>query len=1272
MSLLSEKIAANRELAAQLNELLSHVPLPNGRGSEAPSRTARVAETPPRTALANAPTTDPLLPSRDRKGAVPKKPLPLTPQLHDPRYRNLQEILRRQEADPSLAKYPPLAMKIAARLKLRKLELSRSVEEGLLRRGALWRLFREQLRSASALYDWQRACTSVLLASLRATPMPPEFDEVTYLLLYPDIAEKVAAGDFRSGYEHWMKFGRDEGRLARFHEMAEHESGVLQPRPGIPADFDEDAYLFLNPDVAGAIEKGLFPSGYNHWNSFGRKEGRGGGPWEAVPDRTQYLALLESRPYGINLYGFLNTVSGLGSVARSCVRAIERAEIPLNKISIPSWAEPVAQRSLPEFSPYRVNLLLQNADMLTRFFNAYGTDLLKGAYNIGYWLWELPSARADWHHLYRYVDEVWVASEFCRHAFQTITKLPVTRIPLVVDGLEEKAIYPREHFQLPDDVFVFCCIFDVSSYLDRKNPFCLIEAFKREFGNSRDVLLYLKYFNTKHDEDNVRAIEEAIAGAPNIRTYSGLMEENEIVSLQNSIDCLVSPHRSEGFGYNLAEAMYLGKPVIATRYSSNLDFMRDDNSYLIDCKLIPIPLTVGPYVRGHVWADPSVDHLSHLLRTVFEDRAGRERKGRQAAEDIRREYSATAVGLKIASRLEEIGLPSRDRWPGASSVADLVRGQAEALQVPLAKGAVAATIFKIHGAAGQPRLFAADTPASIADEIRNWASKPVISVITPVYNIEGPYLRRCIESVRAQYYPFWELCLCDDGSTSPDTLEVLESYRGIDPRIKIVVHEMNQGIAAASNRAVEISTGDYLAMLDNDDELAPKALYEVAKAIQANPEIDFLYTDEDKLDDSGEFVDHFCKPDWSPDHLLSVMYILHLLVVRKDLFYEVRGFRPEFSGAQDYDLALRLSMRAQSIHHVPKILYHWRKIRGSAAELVDAKPEALDAGRRALEDHLDRNGIEGEVEFGQIEGTFRVRYRIRDYPLASLCIMASNNRATIEGRGNIDLLENFVKSIVAKTDYPNYEIVVIDDGNLQPLSGVPYRLASFTEPNVPFNFAKKANFAFRQARGRHIVLLNDDMEVISEEWLSAMIEFTQQPRVGVVGARLLFADDRLQHVGVVLGVNRGAAHAFHSFPAGFVGYNAYTHVIRNYSAVTAACMATRIDVVEATGGFDERLAIDYNDIDFCLKAIQQGYDVVYTPYAELYHFEGTSIHRKSQNPQEVELFQQRWASFVERDPFYNPNLTQIRGDFAIDPRASGWPSTGKQFRKRWKPASSRN
>jgi GT2 family glycosyltransferase/glycosyltransferase involved in cell wall biosynthesis len=1015
---------------------------------------------------------------------------------------------------------------------------------------------------------------------------------------------------------------------------AKAEPLLQRPRSDIPADFDEDAYLFLNPDIAAAIEQGLLPSGYSHWISTGRKEGRGGGPWEELPLRSDFLERMEARPYGVNLYGFLSTVSGLGSVARSCLQAFDTTDVSVQRISIPSWADEVAERSLPGFEPYRTNLILQNPDMLALFFRTYGTERLKGCYNIGYWFWELASMRSDWHHLYRYVDEIWVASEFCRQAFQSVTKLPVKRMPLVVEGIEKRVVYPREHFDLPSDAFVFGYIFDVSSYFERKNPLCLVEAFKREFGKSRDVLLYLKYFNSAHDQNNVRALEEAVAGAPNIRTFSGVMKDHELASLQNSMDCLVSPHRSEGFGYNLAEAMYLAKPVIATRYSSNLDFMRDDNSYLIDCNLVPIPLTMGPYVRGHVWADPSVDHLCHLMRRVFEDSEGREQKGLRAAEEIRKTYSAVAAGQQMANRLEEIGLK---------------------------KPQLSRSIFHVHGAGGMPRFLNPETPADVAAEIRGWLSKPIISVITPVYNVKADFLRKCIESVRSQYYPFWELCLCDDGSTLPETIEALESYQGTDPRIKIVREERNQGIAIASNRAAEISTGEYLAMLDNDDELAPEALYEIAKAIQANPEIDLLYTDEDKIDDQGEFVDDYFKPDWSPEHLLSVMYILHLLVVRKDLFFSVGQFRSHFSGAQDYDLVLRLSTEAAVIHHVPRILYHWRKAEGSAADLVFAKPEALDAGGRALQDYIWRNGIDATVEDGLLEGTFRVRHRIHHHPLASLCIMASNNRATIAGRGNIDLLENFVKSIAAETDYPNYEIVIVDDGNLsestrRALSGIPYRLESFTLPNKPFNFSKKANFAFRQARGRHILLLNDDMEVITPGWLTAMIEYAQQEEIGVVGARLIRPDERIQHVGIVLGVNNGAAHAFHEYPSEAIGYNAYTHLIRNYSAVTAACMATRKDVIEKAGGFDERFTTDFNDVDFCLRVIQKGYRVVYTPFAELYHFEGTSIKRKAQDPAEVALFTSRWAEEIRDDPYYNPNLTRVGEDFSMDARLLNRPA----------------
>jgi GT2 family glycosyltransferase/glycosyltransferase involved in cell wall biosynthesis len=1217
LSFLREKIAANQALAAKFDEQLKAL----GPRSPVTGAEARRARKSKRLA---------------RSSSAMVLPAPSAP-------RDPQETLAQQARDPSFRSYPGFSMKVAARLRSSELGLSPPNYEMVRRRGGLPRLFRQHLGEAREaggpgvlrfLRRWLQAFSSTVVDGLRSKPaIPSEFDELFYLLLHTDVAEHVAAGDFRSGYEHWMKFGKEEGRVARV-ERRPSGAGHIDTRPGrnnrenIPENFDEDAYLFFNPDVSALVANGSYASGYRHWLAFGRKEGRGGGLWEEMPNRSRFLPLMESRPYGVNLYGFLSSLSGLSSVARGCVQGLESIDIPLNKIAIPSWEQRAAAPSQPDSTRYRVNLLVQNPDMFPRLLETYGAELLEGCYNIGYWLWELPSIRGDWHPFYRFVDEIWVPSEFCRQAFQSITNLPVVCIPPVVEGLEARAIYSRDHFGLPRDTFVFAYSFDVSSYLARKNPFCLIEAFKREFGNSRDVLLLLQYFNAEHDQNNIRALEQAIAGAPNIRSISRTMDSNEIASLHSSIDCLVSPHRGEGFGYNLTEAMYLGKPVIATRYSSNLDFMSDQNSYLIDYKLAPIPASVGPYRKGFVWADPCIDHLCHLMRNVFEDSAGRAAKGKRAAEDIRAKFSGRAVGRKIGARLQEIGLGNEQLSP---------------------------TIVQVHGGKGPRRFFHSDVPSEMVDEVRGWVSKPTISVITPVYNVKADYLRLCIESVRWQYYPFWELCLCDDGSTSPETIETLESYRGTDPRIKIVRLDQNQGIAAASNRAAEIATGDYLAMLDNDDELAPEALYEVAKAIQADPNIDLLYTDEDKIDEHGEFVDDFFKPDWSPEHLLSVMYMLHMLVVRKDLFYSVGGFCSEFSGAQDYDLALRVSTEARSFHHVPKILYHWRKTAGSAADLVFAKPDALHAGARALEEHVWRNEIDATVEEGLLEGTFRVRYRIPGQPLASLCIMASNNRATVPGRGNIDLLENFVKSIAAKTDYPNYEIVVVDDGNLsestcRALADIPYRLESFTVSNTPFNFSKKANFAFRQARGRYIFLLNDDLEVISPDWLGAMIEFVQQEEIGVVGARLLLADDRIQHVGLVLGVNNGAAHAFHEFPAGSIGYNAYTHLIRNYSAVSAACMATRADVIERAGGFDEQFATDFNDIDFCLRVIREGYRIVYTPYAELYHFEGTSIKRKIQDPHEVALFNSRWSAEIQNDPYYNVNLTRVGTDFSRDAR----------------------
>jgi GT2 family glycosyltransferase/glycosyltransferase involved in cell wall biosynthesis len=1147
-----------------------------------------------------------------------------------------------------------------------------ALAERLARIAATLRL-NQQLSSRNSELLRARELLVAMGRQLPRVPQPPgvpdDFDEAGYLSLYPDVAEAVQAGLFSSGYEHWSQFGEAEGRLCRLNRSRawipadfdedgylarypdvqaavdkglyasgyEHwkRRGVLENRDTRPAsssarppsglDFDDDRYLMFNPDVAEAIQEGVFPSARAHWEKYGQLELRPGGIAPPVSDRTEFLPEFERRPFGVNLYGFLSSPSGMGGAARGCAKALASRSIPFLSIDTPEWKGGLELRQLPEFEPYRVNLIQQNIDMMDRFLRAYGSSLLNGAYNIGYWIFELPSVRSQWQHVYQYVDEIWTASEFSRESFATSTKLTVVRVPHVVDGLDEKATFGREHFRFPADVFVFCYVFDVSSYLDRKNPFALIEAFRREFKDSPDVLLYLKIWNSSYDETRAKQLHDAVRGARNIRIYDGLFSEEEIVSLHKSIDCLVSPHRSEGFGLNIAEAMYFGKPVIATRYSANLDYMNDANGYLIDCKLTPIRRTAGPYQKGAVWADPSIDHLAYLLRHVFENADERARKGRLAAETIRRDFSAAAVGEIMANRFQELGL-DRPHPP--------------------------AGLFRKPEPTRWTSLIPHTVKVSVRAEIRAMDAKPLISIVTPVYNVGGTLLRACIESVRAQWYPFWELCLCDDGSTDEGTLEVLAAYQGMDPRIKFLRNRRNLGIAGASNRAAEISTGEFLAFLDNDDELTPDALFEVVRAINRNAEADFLYSDYDKIEEDGRYGDHYCKPDWSPEHLQSVMYLLHLIVIRKELFYAAGGFREEFSGAQDYDLALRATAQARQIQHIPKILYHWRKVAGSAAAEVDAKPHALEAGFRALQDFVGARNIDAKVEHGKLRGHFRVRHAIRGNPRVSLCILTHDIFAEVAGRGRINLVEHFVKSIAAKTDYKNYEILICDDANLSDrtksaLKGIEYRVASFRLGKRPFNYAAKANFAVRQARNEHLVLLNDDMEVISTEWLSALLEFTQQPEIGVAGARLLFPDQRVQHVGVVIGVNDGAAHLYHSYPADFVGYNGFTHTIRNYSAVTGACLATRRDVVERASGFDERLAIDYNDIDFCLAVREQGFRIVYTPYAELYHFEGCSAPRHAQNAEEVALFRAKWHRYLTHDPYYNPNLTRTGLDCAL-------------------------
>ncbi len=504
--------------------------------------------------------------------------------------------------------------------------------------------------------------------------------------------------------------------------------------------------------------------------------------------------------------------------------------------------------------------------------------------------------------------------------------------------------------------------------------------------------------------------------------------------------------------------------------------------------------------------------------------------------------------------------------------------------------------------------------------------RPLISVIMPVYNTERQWLVPAIESVRTQLYDNWELCIADDGSDLAETKRVLSDYTADDDRIRVTTLAKNLGIGGASAAALALAQGDFIALLDHDDELKPDALYEVVARLNEEPSLDYIYTDEDKKDAHGRLVDPFFKPDWSPDLFMSVNYVTHLSVIRRELAETVGGFRLGYDGSQDYDLLLRMTEQTDRIAHIPKPLYTWRKIGGSAAGGHDAKPYARDAAKRALQDALDRRKIKGNVFDGSVPGYYRVTYALTERSRVSIVIPTKDR---------LNMLKRCIDSISARSRYDNYEIVVVDNGSteratLQYLEQAPVRVVA--HPGE-FNFSALINAGVRASEGEHVVLLNNDTEVIEPSWIEAMLEHDQRAEVGAVGARLLYPDGTVQHEGVIVGRHEALpAHLDHR------GYFSLGEGVRNLSAVTAACMMIKKSVFEEVGGFDEELRIAYNDVDFCLRLREKGYLVIYTPHALLYHYEGATRGRQHP-PDDDRLYRERWyETQFDQDPYYNPNL----------------------------------
>jgi glycosyltransferase involved in cell wall biosynthesis len=528
--------------------------------------------------------------------------------------------------------------------------------------------------------------------------------------------------------------------------------------------------------------------------------------------------------------------------------------------------------------------------------------------------------------------------------------------------------------------------------------------------------------------------------------------------------------------------------------------------------------------------------------------------------------------------------------------------------------------------------------------------KPLISLVMPVYNVDPEWLEKAIESIKHQLYENWELCIVDDASTSKETIAYLKNIR--HPRIKIRYLDKNRNISGATNEAIRFASGEYLAFMDNDDELTPDALFESVKAIN-DTGAELIYSDEDFIDLDGEYFDPHFKPDFAPDNLLSHNYITHFVVVRKKLVEDVGLLDSRYDGAQDHELLLRLTEKTDQIYHVQKVLYHWRKIESSTSFSSDAKPGALISARMALQNSLERRGIEAEVLDEKLPFFFRVRRKIKDTPLVSI---------VIPFRDKPGLLATCVNSILDHSTWENFEIIAVSNNSRSSETfGLIHQLEEKSsrfhciEFNEEFNFSRVVNYGVSQSKGEYLIILNNDIEVISWDWIEAMLEHAQREEVGVVGAKLLYPNNTIQHAGIIIGLGGYAGHAHKLLPINFPGYFNLLHTIHNVSAVTGACFMISREKYDAINGFDEvNFKIAYNDVDFCLRLRERGLLNVFTPYAELYHHESISrgyedTEEKQQRfSDEKQQLRERHADILERgDPYYNPNLTHDDENYSL-------------------------
>ena len=532
-----------------------------------------------------------------------------------------------------------------------------------------------------------------------------------------------------------------------------------------------------------------------------------------------------------------------------------------------------------------------------------------------------------------------------------------------------------------------------------------------------------------------------------------------------------------------------------------------------------------------------------------------------------------------------------------------------------------------------------------------FAQKPLISIVIPLYCTPLPYLKELLESVRRQSYENWQLCLAD-GSPDDKAKEFIEKHYGREKRIVYRKLEENGGISVNTNEAVALATGEYLMLCDHDDTLEPDALYEIVKAIN-DTGADVLYTDEDKVSmDGRHYFDPNFKPDFNLFRLRENNYICHIFVVKKSLTDETGLLRSEFDGAQDFDFILRCCEKAQKITHIPKVLYHWRCHMDSTAADPSSKAYAYEAGRKAVREHYQRLGIDAKVEMTERPGWYRSHVKVQGNPLISVII---------PNKDHTDDLELCLFSMTRKSTYRNYEILIVENNSEKEETFEYYRKLPDRYPKArvltwekEFNYSAINNFAAKEAKGEYLLFLNNDVEILTPDWMEEMLQNCQQENVAAVGAKLYYPDDTIQHAGVVLGLGGIAGHIMCRASKEDPGYFGRMISVQEISAVTAACMMVKKSDFDAVGGLDETFQVAFNDIDLCMKFRAAGKKIIFTPYAELYHYESKSRgledtpEKQFRFDKEVKRFQEKWAQQLEmEDPYYSPNLSVTEGDCSL-------------------------